>query len=67
MRCKMWEELYGKPIDQTLKGEDLYKAKWQKRMGWLPLGIMWLTSPIDAVVDTLMLPYDYYFFKHEGE
>jgi len=57
MRCVVTMEMC-KPIDAELKGEDLYHAKWRKRFGWFPLTVLWLTSPIDAVVDTLMIPYD---------
>jgi uncharacterized protein YceK len=67
MRCNVWDSLYGNPSDTILKGEDLYKAKWQKRLGWFPIGILWLTSPFDAFVDTLMSPYDYYFFNNEDK
>jgi len=39
-------------------GEDLYEIKWQRRFRWLQYGVLWIGSPIDAVVDTVMLPYD---------
>lgn len=58
MRVEVTGE-YMKPIEDNVKGKDLYQQKWFKRLGWIPLGIVWLTSPIDAVVDTLMIPYDY--------
>lgn len=48
------------PIDKDKTGEDLYREKWFKRLGWIPLSVIWLTSPVDAVVDTLFVPYDYF-------
>lgn len=50
--------VYGKPINENLKGEELYNAKMAKRFGWIPLTILWLTSPFDAVIDTIALPFD---------
>ena len=43
-----------------LKGEKLYQARMTRRWCWLPLTVMWLTSPIDAAVDTVFLPWDLY-------
>lgn len=45
------------PIDYTKTGEDLYREK-HKRWAAIPLTILWLTSPLDAVVDTVFIPFD---------
>lgn len=59
MRCVVtgW---YFSPIDPALKGRDLHDAIWFKRLGWIPLTIIWATSPFDAVGDVVFLPYDLY-------
>ena len=58
MRWHVTTSVYGKPIDEKLKGEDLYNAKMTKRWAWFPLTILWLTSPLDGIVDTIALPFD---------
>ena len=58
MRWYATSNVYGKPIDENLKGEDLYNAKMTKRFAWFPLTILWLTSPLDGIVDTIALPFD---------
>ena len=58
MRQYVTSRIYGKPIDEKLKGEDLYNAKMAKRWAWFPLTILWLTSPLDGIVDTIALPFD---------
>ena len=40
------------------KGKKLYQRKWGRRTTWLPLTIVWLTSPFDALVDTVFIPWD---------
>lgn len=59
MRWWATYSVYGKPINENLKGEALYNAKMAKRFGWIPLTILWLTSPFDAVIDTIALPFDF--------
>ena len=58
MRWHVTTSVYGKPIDEKLKGEDLYNAKMTKRWAWFPLTILWLTSPLDGIIDTIALPFD---------
>ena len=60
MRCHATKEVFFKPIPEDLKGEKLYKAKMTKRWAWIPLTIIWATSPFDAAVDTVFLPWDLY-------
>ena len=45
------------PIDSTKHGEDLYR---EKNKLWLaiPLALVWATTPLDAAVDTLFVPFD---------
>lgn len=43
---------------EALSGEQKYRRKWFKRLGWIPLTIIWLTSPLDAVWDIVCLPWD---------
>lgn len=57
MRCAVTAAWWA-PIPADAKGEKLYKARQFKRWGWLPLVGIWITSPLDAAVDTLFLPYD---------
>ena len=64
MRCAV-TKAYFEPIDPELKGRDLHDAIWFKRLGWIPLTIIWATSPFDAVVDVIFLPYDIYA-KNKG-
>lgn len=45
------------PIDQTKRGEDLYREK-NKLLLALPLALVWATAPLDAAVDTLFIPFD---------
>ena len=52
------EELKDRFPDKHLTGRDLYNIKWQRRFRWGQYGLLWLGSPIDAVVDTVMLPFD---------
>lgn len=59
MRCFVTKEYFA-PIDADAKGEDLYRKRWFKRAGWIPLTVIWMTSPLDAAVDTIMLPFDIY-------
>ena len=52
---KYYFDNYGKP----LKGEDLYKARTSRYFAWIPLTIMWITTPFDAAIDTLCIPWDW--------
>lgn len=56
MRCFATGMVFS-PIDYTKTGEALYREK-HKYWAAIPLTILWLTSPVDAVVDTVFLPYD---------
>ena len=56
MRCYATKMVFS-PIDYTKTGEALYKEK-HKYWAAIPLTILWLTSPLDAVVDTVFLPFD---------
>ena len=72
MRVYVTKEIYfsdnyyldddGKP----LTGERLYKRKWGRRTAWFPLAVIWLTTPFDAVVDTICIPWDWGTDKPEG-
>lgn len=42
-----------------LKGEKLYKARNSRYFAWIPLTIIWITTPFDAVIDTLCIPWDW--------
>lgn len=63
IRCKVTSELI-KPIPEEAKGADLRRMRLFKRYGWIPLSIMWITSPVDAAIDTLFLPWDIHCIKH---
>ena len=41
-----------------LTGEQIYQRKWGKRLAWVPLTILWLTSPFDAFWDIVCMPWD---------
>lgn len=56
MRCMVTAHVLS-PIDRTKKGEDLRREK-NKYWGAIPLAILWATAPMDAVVDTVFLPFD---------
>lgn len=45
------------PIDYTKTGRELYNER-HKYWASIPLTILWITSPVDAIVDTLYLPWD---------
>ena len=64
MRCAI-SAAWWAPIPADAKGEKLYKARQFKRWGWIPLACVWLTSPLDAAVDTLFLPYDFFATKNQ--
>ena len=51
-----WKDKDGNP----LKGEKLYDRKCARYFGWIPLTVIWITSPLDAVIDTLYVPWDLY-------
>lgn len=57
MRCVATHQM-AQPIPDGTRGEDLYRMKWGKRLGWIPLTVLWLTVPVDATVDTVILPFD---------
>ena len=63
MRCHVTKEVLFKPIPEDLKGERLYNAKMTKRWAWIPLTVIWATSPFDTAVDTVFLPWDLYCRK----
>ena len=52
---KYYFDNYGRP----LKGEELYKARNSRYFAWIPLTIMWITTPFDAAIDTLCIPWDW--------
>lgn len=54
------------PIDRFKHGEDLYNER-HKRWLLIPAAVLWLTSPFDAVVDTVFLPYDLSSPEKNGE
>lgn len=58
MRWYATYSVYGKPINENLNGEALYDARMAMRFGWIPLTILWITSPLDGIVDTIALPFD---------
>jgi len=66
MRAIVTKEMC-KPIDYALTGEELHGEKIRKTFGWIPLALIWLTSPIDAIVDTVMIPYDIMYFMGNGK
>lgn len=56
MRCLVTAHVFS-PIDQTKRGEDLYREK-NKLWFAIPLAFVWATAPLDAAVDTLFIPFD---------
>jgi len=54
------EELRDRYPDWHLTGRDLHNIKWQRRLRWAQYTVLWIGSPIDACVDTIILPYDLY-------
>ena len=44
---------------EPLMGEELYRARMTKAWYWLPLTVVWLTSPFDAAMDTVCIPWDW--------
>lgn len=57
MRCRVTAE-WLKPIPPEAKGKRLREMRMFKHWGWIPLGVIWLTAPFDAAVDTLFVPFD---------
>lgn len=53
------------PIPPEAKGRELRQMKGFKRWGWIPLAVLWATSPFDAAVDTVFLPWDLYCRKEQ--
>ena len=62
MRCKITAEWW-KPIPPEAKGTQLRRMRAFKHWGWIPLGVIWLTAPFDAAIDTAFLPWDLYCRK----
>lgn len=65
MRCEATAHAVS-PIDRSKRGEDLYNER-HKRWLLIPAAVLWLTSPFDAVVDTVFLPYDLSSPEKNGE
>ena len=60
MRWKCTKQVYWTDEDEgKLTGEEIYHRKCAKRFGWLPLILLWLSSPLDAAVDTIAIPWDW--------
>ena len=52
-------EMYFKEVDcSKLTGKQIYRRKWGKRLAWIPLTVLWLTSPLDACWDMVCMPWD---------
>lgn len=62
MRCRVTAE-WLKPIPPDAKGKRLHQMRMFKHWGWIPLGVVWMTAPFDAAIDTVFLPYDLYVVK----
>ena len=62
MRCRVTAE-WLKPIPPEAKGRRLREMRMFKHWGWIPLGIVWITAPFDAAIDTAFLPWDLYCAK----
>ena len=62
MRCRVTAE-WLKPIPLEAKGKRLREMRMFKHWGWIPLGMIWLTAPFDAAIDTAFLPWDLYCRK----
>lgn len=58
MRVHATKMMY-QPITPDLTGEELYRRRMARNWGWIPLTVIWVTSPIDAVVDTVAIPWDW--------
>ena len=52
MRCRVTSALWS----DTISGKDQCNARKYAR--WIPVSVIWLTSPVDACIDTVLLPYD---------
>ena len=59
MRCRITAEWW-KPIPPEAKGTQLRRMRAFKHWGWIPLTVIWATSPFDAAIDTVFLPWDLY-------
>lgn len=59
MRWVCTKKMYFEPPEKDMTGEQLYRRRMGKYFGWIPLTIIWLTSPLDGAVDTLMIPFDW--------
>ena len=61
MRGNVTYEMYFKEEEadySKLTGEQIHNRKWGKRLAWIPLTVLWLTSPFDAVWDIVCMPWD---------
>ena len=56
-----------KPIPPEAKGKRLREMRMFKHWGWVPLGVIWLTAPFDAALDTVFLPYDLYVIRDKED
>lgn len=58
MRYIVTTKMYADEDTSKMTGEELYNYKWRKRLGWVPLTIIWVTSPLDACWDIVCMPWD---------
>lgn len=54
MRCRVTAALWR---DAVSGAAPCRAGKWAR---WIPVSAIWLTSPADACIDTVFLPYDLY-------
>lgn len=59
MRWICTKKMYFEQDEEKLTGEQLYNRRMGRYFGWIPLTIIWITSPFDGAIDTLMIPFDW--------
>jgi len=59
MRWVVTKKMYFEDDEENLTGKKLYERRMGRCFGWIPLSIIWITFPIDAAVDTIMIPFDW--------
>lgn len=59
MRVVFAKKMYFESTEENLTGRQLYQRRMGRYFGWLPLTIIWISSPLDGAIDTMMIPFDY--------
>lgn len=61
MRWRATKMMYFEKPEKTweqMTGEEKHTDRMRRWFGWIPLTAIWITTPLDAAVDLVALPFD---------